>query len=292
MARVGKVGSDNNRALSVVGQSLIIGALAGNAHYLIDDQKVHRLSVDTFDFAADVGGEIEKAISESSVYKRLKNGLKGYIGKAEILEQPVKKAEDYHKGINKRIGNTVGPLRQVKQTLEWSMARLGNKISVADVIENQTNEVNGLLGELKKGTLKGGAIKLKRQEIAKKERIIEAIKSAMTQEEVNISAATLARRKGLEIDRIVNDIVEMSGAKASSDAFAEISKTLGAMDYISLKQGAKNTKGDIKNVSSQIAKKVNMKTALIVGGVIAIIAATVSFSLDAKKKNDAKYKES
>jgi len=112
MARVGTVGSDNNRALSVVGQSLIIGAVAGSANYFLDDQKVHILSKDSFDFASEAGGKIEEAIVESAKYKKLKGNLTGYRDRLSQLEQPARDVKKQHGDISREIAKRIKPLQE------------------------------------------------------------------------------------------------------------------------------------------------------------------------------------
>lgn len=146
MVRVGTVGSDNNRALSVLGQSLIVGATAGTAHYLVNDQEVFLLSKDTLDFAPKASEKIEDAITNSKIYQNLKNNLNYYKEELDILERPAKEAKARHKLISKEIGRRVRPLRDQLAELVNPDDITAKKEEIQNVIKRSQEELGAVAG--------------------------------------------------------------------------------------------------------------------------------------------------
>ncbi len=137
MTRVNTVGSDDNRALSVVGQSLIGGALASGVDYLVRDQRLHMLSKDTFDFASRTGRKIEEAITDPELYKTLKNNLSVCINNLANFEQPIKDSKAHHKDISASINEMIKQMQ----------AAGASKTAIAQAIAQKKSEAGAAMSK-------------------------------------------------------------------------------------------------------------------------------------------------
>lgn len=146
MVRVGAVGSDNNRALSVLGQSLIVGATAGTASYLVNDQEVFLLSKDAVDFAPKASERIENAIINSKVYQNLKKNLKHSKEELDIIERPIKEIKAKHRLVSKEIGRRVQPLRDQLAALVNPADIAAKREEISNVIKRAQEELGAVAG--------------------------------------------------------------------------------------------------------------------------------------------------